>query len=587
MIVILFKSLFPVVWVVITSVALLCLLGWLEVKRNQKFLSARLLSLVLAILSVVCLITNPVLSTTKVSDCIVLTPHYSKDILDSLLKITTGIQVYKLPGVTGINNAVEIKNYRHLNNLNGNLFILGEGIPQYMLEYADTSSLQYFPSPVPGGFTGIDATKTYTATQRGALRGIVNAEAHMTLTLTGPGISEDSIHINTRNSQPFALRFTPKTAGLFLYTLSASDSLGAIQYTEPVPVQVKAQNALSILFLSDYPSAEIRFLKNFLEKENHKLVLRYKISKDKYRTEFINTSQKKLGQLNKSLLHSFDLVITDASSLNTLGHTEIQALKNAMHDGLGMITLIDTSTLPKNVNEILNLKLGKVKGDSAQVLINAHPLRIPAAPVSAASAQRLFPILRDASGRIVSGYTYMGLGKGGFQLLTNTFSLSLIGEKEAYAAIWSPLLEAVARKEIIEYDLSFTSPFPYYPAEPVEFKIISGGEKPTVSMDSSEISLLEDPLVKNVWYGKIWAPQSGWNSLHIEQDSSEHNFFVSHPDQWKSLRVANQQKNLRTISSLPHRRTADQTHDRPVPRIFFLLTFLLSAGFLWLAPKLG
>jgi hypothetical protein len=579
------NSLFPVNWVVCSAVLVLCLLGWLEIKRKQKLLAVRLVALLLAIFSLVCLILNPSLKTKKTSDTILLTHNYNKEILDSLLNANSKSQLYKLKGVPGPVKAVEIQNYRDLSDLHGNIFLLGEGLPQYMLEYVDTSSLQYFPSPTPEGFIGINSNKTYIANQRGEIKGIVMFSREHTVTLTGPGAAEDSIHVNAGTSQAFSVSFMPKAAGLYLYTLTASDSSGKVRYTEQVPVQVKEQKILSILFLSDYPTAEIRFLKNFLEKKNHKLTLRYKISRDKYRTEFVNTPQKSIGRLNETLLQNFDLVITDASSLTSFTGAEIHSLKEAIKDGLGTVTLINTASLSKQANDFLSVTLTKVKSDSAHLEITKQRLKIPATPVSIASERNLFSIQRESSGRMVSGYYQSGLGKSGFQLLSNTFSFELAGEKELYAELWSPLIEAIARREINTYDVSFTTPFPYYSDEPVEFKIVAGAEKPTVRIDSLEIPLIEDPLIKNVWYGKIWAGQVGWNQLRIDQDSSQHNLFVSQPEGWRSLQVLNQQKNMRKLSSQKEG-VAEQVLYQSVSRILFFALFLLSAGFLWLAPKL-
>jgi hypothetical protein len=239
----------------------------------------------------------------------------------------------------------------------------------------------------------------------------------------------------------------------------------------------------------------------------------------------------------------------------------------------------------KQTNDLLDLTFTKIKNDSANLFINNQRLKIPAAPVSLSTEKKLFSIQQESSGRIVSGYTQSGLGKSGFQLLTSTFSLALTGEKETYAEVWSLLIEAIARKEIKKYDVSFTTPFPYFPDEPIEFKIITAAEKPTVKIDSLEIPLAEDPLIKNVWLGKIWAGQSGWNSLTIDQDSSQHNFFVSQPGEWESLQVFNQQRKMRSLSA-QNEPGVEIMRAQPVSRIIFFCLFLLAAGFLWLVPKL-
>lgn len=585
MTVMLFNSLFPVTWVVIIAFFILGVSGWLEIKRNQKFLAVRLTALLLAVFAVVCLIVNPSVPVSKTSTIILLTSGYNPKILDSLLAESPKSQVYQRPGVKEIQRELELTNYRELNRLEGNIFVLGEGLPRYMQDYLDTSSLQYFPSPVADGFITMNPGHSQTENQRGEITGTVKLSRASTLTLTGTGTAEDSVHLKSGPQQEFSLSFTPKTAGLFLYTLTATDSTGKILHTEQVPIQVKKQKPLSVLWVSDYPSAEIRFLKNFLEQENHRLTLRYTISKEKYRTEFINTPAKSLRRLDENLLQSFDLVLTDANSLTSLTRAEITALQEARKNGLGIITLISTPELSKQAQDMLDFKLTRIKSDSARLTVNQQPVKVSAAPASVSSGRNLFSIRQETGGRVVSGYYAHGLGKSGFQLLNHTFRYALTGEHELYAELWTPLLQAVARKEIKPYDLTFTTPFPYYPDEPIEFTIIGGTEKPVVKTGSVEIPVVEDPLIKNIWYGKIWAGQAGWNTVQIDQDSSRYDFFVSQPERWRSMQVFHQQKSMHRLSASTQR-TVEKVIHQSLPPILFFSVFLLAAGFLWLVPKL-
>lgn len=579
-----FDSLFPVTGVVIIALIVLGVSTWLEIKRNQKLLIARLAALFIAVCSVVGLIIRPSIPISKTSNIILLTPGSDTKILDSLVTKHPKSEVYRLPGIKEIPRAPELTNYRDLINLKGNIFILGEGLPSYMLDYLDTSALHYFPSPVPDGFLTLHPGNPHTENQRGEITGITKLNQSLTITLTGPGTTEDSVQIKP-GLQEFSLSFTPKTAGLFRYTLAARDSSGKILYTEQVPVQVKKQRPLSVLWVSNYPSAEIRFLKNFLEQKNHRLTLRYTISKEKYRTEFINTPARSLGKLDETLLQSFDLVLTDADALASLTRAEINTLQEAMKNGLGLITLINTPELSKHVQDILTFKLTRIKSDSAQLLINQQPVKVSAAPVSISTAKKLFSIQQETGGRVVSGYFIHGLGKSGFQLITHTFRYALAGEHELYAQLWTPLLQAVARKEVKRYDLTFTTPPPYYPDEPVEFMIVGGTDKPVVKTGSAEIPVVEDPLIKNMWYGKSWAGQAGWNSIRIDQDSTRYDFFVSPPEQGKSMQVFQQQKNMHRLSASAQH-TVEHIVHQPLPPILFFIVFLVAAGFLWLAPKL-
>lgn len=582
---IIFQSLFPVVWVIIISIVVLCTLGWLEIKRKQKLLIPRLTALFLAIVSLTCFVLNPVRTVNKSSDIILLTKSFNKPTLDSLLNVNANSQVYQLEGTESGNTAIDIKNYRELADLKGNLFVLGEGVPNYMLDYLDTSSVLFYPSKNLEGFTSVSSAQQYHVDQPGVVEGTIEGDNIASIKLSGAGIAEDSVKLNAKNSQSFSLSFTPKAAGLYLYALTASDTDGKVIHSEQMPVEVLPQRSLSILILTDYPSAEIRFLKNFLETQNHKLTLRYKMSKDKYRTEFVNTDQRQITRVNEPLLSNFDLVVTDVLTLTILSGTETQALKESQKSGLGILTLINTTDVSKSVKNFLELNLAIIKTDSAQLTIQKQRLRVPATSLSISSDKKIFTIQQEDAGRVISGYHVNGLGKSGFQLLINTYSLALAGEKETYAKLWGDVLTTLARKDIKKYDLSFTSLPPYYKDEPVEFKIVVAGEKPNVNLDSIEVSITEDPFVKNVWYGKIWAGQTGWSTLNIKQDSSKHNFFVSDNDAWKNLSIINQQQALQKVVSQTTNSSLQTVH-KPVSLLIFFIIFLFTAGFLWLAPKL-
>ena len=579
------QSLFPVLWVFITAILALCLLGWLEVKRNQPLLAARLVAVCVAVLAIACLILRPIQTLKKSSDIIVLTPDYNKMVLDSWLKTNPNHQLYAIKGVSN-KDAITLENYRDLGNLKGNFYFLGQGIPDYMLEYIDTSSVTVYPSAIPKGFTAYDRKKNYVVNHSSQVKGIFNSNGRSyTLKLIAAGIAEDSVLVRGKNVHSFAFTFTPKNSGLYLYTLIATDSLGKIVYSENIPIQVMGEKPLSILFLCDYPSAEIRFLKNFLETKHHRLTLRYKISKDRYRTEFVNTPQKNIGKINSVILQNFDLILTDASSLASLSDTELHEMKEAMKYGLGIVTCIDISAPSAKATRFLDVTLTRIKSDSAQVIIQDKKLKNPTTPVTISSEKKLFNILSEPSGRVVSGYYQYGKGKSGFQLLGNTYAIQLAGEKELYAELWSPLIEQVARKEMKKYDLLFTTPSPYFQDEPLEFEIIAAAEKPTVRIDSVEVSLMDDPAIKNVWHGKTWAGKTGWHEVLIDQDSSQVDFFVGGNEHWKNLRITNQQRSLQKISVSGEKSVEHITHKKISPLIFFIL-LLLSVGFLWVAPKL-
>ncbi|MFN8333737.1 MAG: hypothetical protein U0U09_01340 [Cyclobacteriaceae bacterium] len=581
MIAIQFNSLFYPGWVAAISVLAVIIFSWLEIRRKQKLLALRLFAVIVAVVSLSCLVLNPSRTVTKSSDIILLTANYNNNVLDSLINKNSNSQLYELSNVSGPRNARKI-DYRDLAELKGNVTVLGEGLPDYALDYIDTSALTFVPSVMREGVTGI-RPKMYTANQVNTLEGTYYARGTRSLVLKTSDVTLDSISVNA-GLNSFTLTFTPKTPGRFLYTLAQTDSAGNI-IAEQFPLKVKSQQTLNILVLNEYPTAETRFLKNYLERQHHKLTLRNKITRDKYRTEFINTPDVNVNRLTENVLRNFDLVITDIQSLATLSGVEKKSLERSVNEGLGLLTIIDNPAPPQSVSDFLKIRLSRVKSDSASLILNKQRLKIPATAAAISSTQKITAIDTDVTNRALSGYLQHGVGKIGFQLLTTTFSLQLSGREEEYATIWSNVITTLARKERRAYDLEFLSPFPYHIDEPVAFRIIAAGDKPLVTFDSADVPLFEDAMIGHVWYGKIWASCAGWNTLAVRQDSTQHIFFVGQEGEWKSIRTYNQQKSLQRIASKTNS-PASITVAQPLPRLIFFVLFLLAAGFLWLAPKL-
>lgn len=578
-----FNALFPPVWIIVIATLAIIVFAWLEIARKQRLLLLRLVAVFIAIGALACLALNPHRRAEKSSDIILLTADFASRTLDSLADANSAAQVYKLADAAGAPNAT-LLTYRELKDLRGNIHVLGQGLPEYMLEYLESTAVHFYPAKPSGGITGLDLTRVYTANRVNTLSGTCYATGTRILKLQAGGITLDSVQLK-KGVHQFSVSFTPKAAGQYVYELTENDSLGNVLTREPLPVDVKPQQPLSILFLNNFPTAEIRFLKNYLETQQHKLTLRYTISKDRYRTEFVNTKQQTISRITEPILKNFDLVITDASSLASLSGQERNAIEQAIASGLGMLTVIDNPAPATAVLKFLRSNVSSIKSDSASITINQTRLKFPATAVAVASDERQTSLLKDIHGRVVSGYIQHGFGKNGFSLLSNTFTLQLSGQPETYATLWSEMISALARKEQKPYDLAWLTSFPVYPDEPIEFQVTSASGKPTVLIDSVEVPLSEHSLIDHVWYGKLWAGRTGWNSLTIRQSTDTYNFFVSQAGEWNRLRVSHQQKAMQKMISGQHDDQKEVVR-QAIPRAIFFVLFVLAAGFLWLAPKL-
>jgi hypothetical protein len=192
--------------------------------------------------------------------------------------------------------------------------------------------------------------------------------------------------------------------------------------------------------------------------------------------------------------------------------------------------------------------------------------------------------------RVLSGYVNKGAGRIAFQLLQETYRLVLEGRKMEYASLWSPLVERAARTQNPNFKIEMDQPFfPIYPDEPIDVNIIAANGSPRLMHDGALIPLREDVVIDDYWHGRSWANEAGWHQFTIEQDSSKQNYYVSHPNEWQSLRIAQLHKSNAALShndSTSHNGLSIVKEQHPVSLFIFFIIFLLSAGFLWLVPKL-
>ena len=83
-------------------------------------------------------------------------------------------------------------------------------------------------------------------------------------------------------------------------------------------------------FLSvKYPTAEARYLKNFLIEKGHSVVARFQVSKNNYNHEYGNHEVVRLDRLTAEAIQSFDVMIVDYESLVSLNSFEKNQLEES------------------------------------------------------------------------------------------------------------------------------------------------------------------------------------------------------------------------------------------------------------------
>lgn len=571
-----FSPLFPWWIVLVVTILVFGLFLTLELKRKQKLLAFRIIALTLLFLSLAGMLLRPSLKTEKKSEVVLLTPGFQKSKVDSLLKQNPGLRIIRTNSSKPFPGSEELRSYQQLSDENIK-YIYGEGLSQFALELCK-KSFDFLPGEIPPGVVEL-TVPTIFQNRKNSISGVFSSPHKTKLKLVGPTGAVDSTVLD-RGENAFSFSIHPTQSGLFIYSVVSEDSLGN-KSTERLPLEVRPEINLRILFIHHFPSAEVRYLKNFLAEKGHSIAVRSQTSKNNFSEEFINTPRTQLNRISSDLLNSFDLILTDSKSLEGFNASEKTALEKSVLSGLGLIVTDATS----KKNEFYSFKGKVLSADTAHFSVASKKYVFPALPLDVGNHSALESVLKNKN-RMLSGYRFWGAGKIGFLLLQETYRLALEGNTEDYATIWSELIEKIARRENKKFEVKIDTYFPYYTDEPIHFSIISSGEKTVLFADRVKIPISEDVVVDDLWNGKVWAGKSGWHQFKMA-DSTVLNYFVHKSNEWQSIRASSS----RAATLLAQKASAIggnsiQFSDDPISPVLFYIIFILASGFLWLAPKI-
>lgn len=560
-------------WIIIAiGIALMFLFGWLEWKRNTKFLLLRLIAVVVMILSVMLYVMQPGLVRERnTGGAIILTQNYLDTQVDSMLAKYPDYNVLIMPEATAYRNGQKLNsNNDVLSYKNQIRMVLGDGLPEWTLP---DSGFQFVSGTEPKGIIKFNVPSKIYANRKTNLRGVWNGEATW-LILDGPSGKVDSVSVEAGTNR-FSLSFTPQQAGKFLYSLRASST----KVEEVLPIEVLPVRELEILILQSYPSAETRYLKNFLIEQGHRVAVRTQVSKTNFRTEFGNRNSLNLNRITSELLNEFDLVVL--ANETTFTKSEQLTIDKAIRSGLGLVWLCTNEEMQK---PLFGFEATPYAEDTARVQLNNKQVVFPA--VATQIKSKFIPVVANAN-RALSGYKTLGTGKVGFQLLQETYTLLVNEQSEGYGSLWSLLLETLARPASTSTKIKIKNKFPVYPNCPVDIEVISVEAQPTIAFDSVLLPLREDVVIDNYWSTTGWTTQSGWHSITSALDSTTVNFYVSKPGAWQGLTSASLQtlnQANQSVEKIDGKKVVIELSR--ISPLWFFIFFLLSAGFLWLVPKL-
>ncbi len=468
--------------------------------------------------------------------------------------------------------------------------IFGFGLEPFDLKPLTANPVRFHP---PGDPRGISTVHWPVKLNQGAtfrLQGVYHNPSRqpVRLVLNAFGTTLDSVVLGTGRSA-FELTAVPRQLGrsvLSLVGLSGRDTISR----DPVPVTIEAPDPVKILLLSSAPNFESRFLTNWLTGEGHAIAVRTRISRDKYDFRYINTRQINLDRISAKTLSGFDIIIGD--------HAELQAVSPGIlsdavqRNGVGLVVLTDS--VLKGGFYARHFPVRPVTGpeQSAQIRLAGDPDKTISLETSSRfsilPARGTRAVLTCNTKSVLASSRLFGTGYVVATTLQDTYSLALQGRRGSYGELWSAILSAAApAKQAPEQVIR-----PFFPRvnEPAELEVSSpSGNIPRIAIGGTRLAPEQHPDLYDRWRSVYWPEKAGWATVETtggEPDS----VFIYSPDDWQVVRYHERLEHTRNAASaagrkLPSERSA-VIMEKPFPRIWPFLIFLICCGFLWYEAKI-
>ncbi|MFD2246849.1 hypothetical protein [Pontibacter ruber] len=586
------------------------LLVWLAWRRpNRRRLVWRLAASAVAGISLVLLLFPPTYQRAlDPGTAILLTEGYQPDTLNDLLrKMEPAPQVYTYKTAAPKSEAVtDLYTFRQQHPQVNMVHVVGYGLEEQELQALKNISLVPHLDPMPAGVSAVTWPGTTALGEAVVVAGkfnhTINEEAK--LYLQAAGRVQDSVTVKDVGNHTFQLRYTPKQAGRYTYTLLMK-AAGRTDTVGLIPVQVEAPQKLGVLLVSSFPVFEFKFLKNHLGQLQHRVALRSTVSKGMYQSEWLNMPQTDLNRITPKLLQQFDMVITEPQALQELSSTEKAALQRAVtEEGLGVLTIAGEQPANRSTAFFTSFKSKRLSQQDTRTAratwTNNTSAATAALPYTLVSSEAVTGLVEEQGNSLLAAGRKAGWGTVAMTVIPQTFSWQLEGKQSTYASYWAHLLSSVAKKEVQEKFWQLTTPQAPKPHRPVDLSLTdytlqSTQKAPAAAIrsinDTASISiaLQQHPHQPEQFSSTFWPRHTGWHVVE-SPDVEPFYFLVQDSVAWPhqailAKREATEQFVQQQSIKLAATTTTDFTKEQ-VPVIWFFLLFVLSSGFLWLEEKL-
>lgn len=493
----------------------------------------------------------------------------------------------------------DLEGFLALNQQFSKFHVLGYGLEAQELELIRDKNLVFHPSTLPSGLQSIHWNKTIKSGEQLVLSGnyLNSSNKPVKLILNGLGTNLDSLNIPAGKSENFQLKTIPKHLDKAVYTLIGITEKDSI-LNEKIPVFVESQASLKVLILSSSPDFENKFLKNWLFENQYAIAVRSAISKNKFSTEFLNSTRINLDRISPSVLENFDVLISDPNELSALSRAENQAIQNQLSNGMGLIMIADS--IPKRqgfFNGIFETK-ALVRADEKTISLHWDDYNTKKMTLGSSVSFRILPkdgnqaLVKDDKANIMVSNKLSGRGRILLSSITDTYTWMLGNDLKSYSSYWSELIGNVARMKELNSVWALKDPLPVLNQETSIILETGSDSIPVARSEGDLLKFEQNPVLGFQWTAPYWPQKTGWQLLETgnSPDSVQSWFYVFNKYDWASVHAVEKIKNNRKFSEESFTESNEQNisvryYREEVPPVYFFILFLLSCTYLWLEAK--
>ncbi|TKB44343.1 hypothetical protein [Thalassotalea mangrovi] len=554
----------------------------------------------------------------------------------------------------------DLSHWYWLNENSGPLVVHGHGFNQQQYQQANIDQIEHRPGAWQSvGFKKLQWPKQVYQGQSWTLSGQIQGHKQVSydLQVTDPGGIIIAQLTGLSDQQSFSLQLPADVAGTTLYQLSLISgavngvkSAGAdtrhqhvkpqtvgtepfenVSRVEQLAVSVIEAPAMTVMIMQSAPSFETRHLKNLLQQQGHGVMVRTRISQDKYLLQYSNLGKSAIADstlsadsklLETEFLATIDVLLLDGRTLVELSNAERQSLFEAVNSGLGVIVMMDNSVTNGVLSQISGLAIANVEVTNKPVSANASELFFSLAngrqlAFLSHQANRLQfiageTLIKNPAGQQVAMYAQQGEGRLTITSLNHSYQWQLSSNRDDYQRYWQYLLQTTARVRIESQ---------FFPQSDDDFLSIHDGEPLCVFIKDSQsegrdlasspenYSLratwitgdhLDIPLLKKQphlpqYCGVIFPRQTGWmkvSLLHADEHIAgqwryvySSTDFIAYRNHKKQLASANINVDSEKGNAISMAKGSGDVNYQPLNKIWIWLSLILLIGYLWYERK--